>query len=96
MSNVNTNIIPASDLKNNFNEVVKAVHESSRPVILTENGSEDMIIMSYRTYQNLLFDLEADIKIAQAEIEEEYNDKRYTHEEMYEAMLAAIDVRANV
>ena len=55
-----------------------------------------MVIMSYQAYQNFLLDLEIDIKLAQTEIEEEYNDKRYTPEEVYESMLAAINVSANV
>ena len=88
--------IPASDLRNNFIEVTNTVRESSQPIILTENGSEDMVIMSYQAYQNFLLNLEIDIKLAQTEIEEEYNDKRYTTEEVYESMLAAINVSANV
>ena len=94
MSNVNTR--PISDFNDSLSEVAKAAHEINQPIILTENNSEDMVVMSYQTYQKFLLELEIDIKIAEAEIEEEYDDRLYTPEEVYNAMLEAINVKNNI
>lgn len=35
------NIRPVSDLRNNFSEISKTVHETKQPVFLTKNGFGD-------------------------------------------------------
>ena len=44
-------IRPVSDLRNNFAEISKTVHETDEPVILTKNGYADMVVMSYEAYE---------------------------------------------
>lgn len=72
------------------------MHESSRPVILTENGSEDMIIMSHHAYQQFILDMEIYFKIKEAEDEEELNGKMYTMEECLQAAYTAINGESHV
>ena len=43
-------IRPVSDLRNNFAEISKIVHETSEPVFLTKNGYGDMVVMSIEAY----------------------------------------------
>ena len=38
-------IRPVSDLRNNFAEISKIVHETAQPVFLTKNGYGDMVVM---------------------------------------------------
>lgn len=44
-------IRPISDLRNNFAEISRAVHETREPVVLTKNGYGDMVVMSYDEYE---------------------------------------------
>ncbi|MFR5070411.1 MAG: type II toxin-antitoxin system Phd/YefM family antitoxin [Eubacteriales bacterium] len=39
-------IRPVSDLRNNFSEISKMVHETAEPVFLTKNGFGDMVVLS--------------------------------------------------
>ncbi|WP_343121288.1 type II toxin-antitoxin system Phd/YefM family antitoxin, partial [Intestinimonas butyriciproducens] len=39
-------IRPVSDLRNNFADISKTVHETAKPVFLTKNGYGDMVVMS--------------------------------------------------
>ena len=39
-------IRPVSDLRNNFADISRMVHETSEPVFLTKNGYGDMVVMS--------------------------------------------------
>lgn len=38
-------IRPLSDLKDNFADISKIVHETGQPVFLTKNGYGDMVVM---------------------------------------------------
>ena len=51
-------IRPVSDLRNNFAEISRIVHESSEPVFLTKNGHGDMIVMSMEYYEKLKLESE--------------------------------------
>ncbi|WP_061212939.1 type II toxin-antitoxin system Phd/YefM family antitoxin [Syntrophomonas wolfei] len=44
-------IRPISDLRNNFTEISRIVHEGKEPVFLTKNGYGDMVVMSIEQYE---------------------------------------------
>ena len=44
-------IRPISDLRNNFTEISRIVHESKEPVFLTKNGYGNMVVMSIEQYE---------------------------------------------
>jgi len=46
-------IRPISDLRNNFAEISRIVHETSDPVFLTKNGYGDMVVMSVELFEQL-------------------------------------------
>jgi len=46
-------IRPISDLRNNFAEISRIVHETSEPVFLTKNGYGDMVVMSVELFEQL-------------------------------------------
>ena len=52
------NIKPISDLRNNFAEISRDVHEYNEPVFLTKNGYGDMVVMSMEAYENMQFESE--------------------------------------
>ena len=62
-------IRPVSDLRNNFADISKTVHETAQPVFLTKNGYGDMVIMSMETYEELLSTNQIDKAIFEAERE---------------------------
>lgn len=77
------NIRPVSDLRNNFADISRTVHESSEPVFLTKNGYGDMVVMSMEAYEHHQFDSEVYIKLKEAELEARTAGKRFTHKEVF-------------
>ena len=83
-------IRPVSDLRNNFAEISKTVHETSQPVFLTKNGYGDMVVLSMEPYENLQFESEVYFKLREAEKEAELTNTRYSSKEVLKAMKDAI------
>lgn len=83
-------IRPISDLKDNFADISKIVHESHQPVFLTKNGYGDMVVMSMDTFEKMQFDSEVYFKLEEADREAEETEKRYSAEDVLSAVKAAI------
>ena len=75
-------IRPVSDLRNNFAEISRVVHETGEPLFLTKNGYGDMVVMSIETYEARQFESEIFHKLKEAQIEAKSTDIRYSHEEV--------------
>ncbi|WP_127585654.1 type II toxin-antitoxin system Phd/YefM family antitoxin [Paenibacillus koleovorans] len=76
-------IRPVSDLRNNFAEISKIVHETREPVFLTKNGHGDMVVMSIEQYENMQYNTEIFAKLQEAESEAYNSDVRYSHDEVF-------------
>ena len=83
-------IRPVSDLRNNFSEISKIVHETAEPVFLTKNGFGDMVVLSMEAYENLQFNSEVYFKLHEAEQEAELTDKHFSSKDVLKAMKEAI------
>ncbi len=83
-------IRPVSDLRNNFADISRIVHETAKPVFLTKNGYGDMVVLSMEAYENLQLESEVYFKLQEAEREAELTDKRYSSKEVLKAMREAI------
>jgi len=83
-------IRPVSDLRNNFAEISRIVHDTAQPVFLTKNGYGDMVVLSMEAFQNMQFESEVYIKLLEAEREAEYTNERYSSKEVLKAMREAI------
>ncbi|MDR2940506.1 MAG: type II toxin-antitoxin system Phd/YefM family antitoxin [Clostridiales bacterium] len=83
-------IRPVSDLRNNFAEISKIVHETAQPVFLTKNGYGDIVVLSMEAFQNLQFESEIYYKLQEAEREANHTDKRFSSKEVLNAMKDAI------
>ena len=79
-------IRPVSDLRNNFAEISKTVHETGQPVFLTKNGFGDMVVLSMEAYENLQFESEVYTKLQEAEREAALTDTRYSSKDILKAM----------
>ena len=89
-------IRPVSDLRNNFADISKTVHETAQPVFLTKNGYGDMVVLSMEAYENLRFDSEIYFKLKEAERESALTDRRYSSKEVLKAMREAIGEEPDV
>ena len=83
-------IRPVSDLRNNFADISKTVHETAQPVFLTKNGYGDMVVLSMEAFENLQFESEVYFKLQEAEKEAELTDQRYSYKDVMKAMKDAI------
>lgn len=83
-------IRPVSDLRNNFAEISKIVHETAEPVFLTQNGYCDMVVMSIETYERKLFESEIYLKLKEAERQSKTSEVRYSHEEVFSDLRAKL------
>lgn len=67
-------IRPVSDLRNNFADISKVVHETSEPVFLTKNGYGNMVVMSMETYENYKLDIMIHARLKVAAVEAKLTD----------------------
>ena len=70
-------IRPISDLRNNFAEISKTVHENYEPIFLTKNGHGDMVVMSIEAYEQMVADSIILQKLKNASYEAKSSDIRY-------------------
>lgn len=79
-------IRPVSDLRNNFADISRTVHETAQPVFLTKNGYGDMVVMSMEAYERLSFDSDVYFKLLEAEKEAELSDTRYSSKDVLKSI----------
>ena len=83
-------IRPVSDLRNNFADISKTVHETAQPVFLTKNGYGDMVVLSMEAYESLQLESEIYFKLQEAEKEAALTNKRYSSKDVLASMREAI------
>ncbi len=49
---------PSSDLRNQYNEISEYGHFSNKPVFITENGVDDLVVLSVPMYERITGKLE--------------------------------------
>lgn len=86
-------IRPVSDLRNNFAEISKYVHETDKPVFLTKNGRGSMVVMSMEAYEQNKFDEMVYLKLREADIEARTTDERVSFDDVLAEMEEIIGVR---
>ena len=89
---MNNTIRPVSDLRNNFADISKTVHETGKPVFLTKNGFGDMVVLSMDAFENLQFESEIYFKLKEAEKEANLTDKRFSAKEVLNELKGALNV----
>jgi prevent-host-death family protein len=70
-------IRPISDLRNNFTEISRIVHEVKEPVFLTKNGYGDMVVMSLEHYEDIQSAKRIEAALHEAEAQAESDSTRY-------------------
>ena len=84
-------IRPVSDLRNNFADVSRVVHEMGRPVFLTKNGFGDMVVLSMEAYEQIRFDSEIYDKLSEAERQAEATSVRFSVKDVLADMRREIE-----
>ena len=92
MIKMNKAIRPVSDLRNNFADISKTVHETGKPVFLTKNGFGDMVVLSMDAYENLQLESEIYFKLKEAEKEAKMTEKRFSAKEVLSELKGALNV----
>ena len=82
-------IRPVSDLRNNFADISKTVHETQKPVFLTKNGYGDMVVMSMEAYENMQFESEIYFKLQEAEKQAALTDMRFSSKDVLKILQKA-------
>lgn len=75
-------IRPISDLRNNFTEISKIIHETKEPIFLTKNGYGNMVVMSIDAYDEMYFNSEVYSKLAEAEKQMEITNQRFSSKDV--------------
>ncbi len=88
-------IRPVSDLRNNFAEISKIVHETQEPVFLTKNGYGDMVVMSVEAYETKQFENQIFHKLKEAQMQAKSSKKRYSHEEVFSDLRSKVAEKMN-
>lgn len=88
-------IRPVSDLRNNFADISKIVHETAEPVFLTKNGYGDMVVMSIEAYEEKKFESEIYFKLKEAELEAKSTNRRYSHDEVFSEIRSVLSTKIN-
>lgn len=88
------NIRPITDLRNNFTDISKTVHESAEPVFLTKNGYGDMVVMSLEKYESIISENIIAAKLKASAVEAKSTTERFdffeTAAEMREKLVEKI------
>ncbi|MDD4627292.1 MULTISPECIES: type II toxin-antitoxin system Phd/YefM family antitoxin [Syntrophomonas] len=88
-------IRPVSDLRNNFADISKIVHETAQPVFLTKNGYGDMVVMSFEAYEKLQFESEIYFKLKEAEMQARLTNQRFSHKEVFNRLRQTLMEKAD-
>lgn len=83
-------IRPVSDLRNNFADISRIVHETKQPVFLTKNGYGDMVVLSMEAFEKLQFESEVYFKLQEAEREAELTKERFSSKDILRDMREVI------
>lgn len=88
-------IRPVSDLRNNFADISRIVHETSEPIFLTKNGYGDMVVMSVEAYGKSQFEHEISFKLREATLESKETDVRYSHDEIFSDLKTKLQAKVD-
>ncbi len=89
-------IRPISDLRNNFTEISKIIHETKEPIFLTKNGYGNMVVMSIDTYDEMYFNSEVYSKLVEAEKQMELTNQRFSSKDVLKKLSEVIEVNEDV
>lgn len=87
--NLNQDIKPLSEFRANATACIKQVHDTKRPIVITQHGKSSAVLMDVHEYEALLEKLELlqDIRLAEAQIS---NGQGVPHDQVKNKILAKL------
>ena len=84
--NLNQDIKPLSEFRANATACLKQVHDTKRPIVITQHGKSSAVLMDVHEYEALLEKLELlqDIKLAETQLS---NNQGITHDQVKKQIL---------
>jgi len=82
-------IKPCADLRNNYNEISKICHKTKKPVYITKNGANDLVLLSNEAFEEMLEDNEWER--VRKKLDEEFDKKYANFEEFEKDVIAHIE-----
>ena len=85
-------IRPCADLRNNYNEISRICHETQKPIYITKNGANDLVILSDKAYEDIIKEKEETLEEKIDRLVAEKFEKHYdTFEEFQKDIWKKID-----
>lgn len=85
-------IRPCADLRNNYNEISRICHETQKPIYITKNGANDLVILSDKAYEDIIKEKEEKLEEKIDRLVAEKFEKHYdTFEEFQKDIWKKID-----
>lgn len=75
-------VYPSSSMKENYNEIVNVCRKSQEPVVLTENGEVNLVIMDIETFKRKEKMLDLREQLLSIEEERVAGSKEYAIDEL--------------
>lgn len=89
-------IRPVSDFNNDLNEVSRLVHENNHAMILTTDGTPDIVVLTADSYQQNQEDMEIYLKLKEAELNSTNEHRRASTKDFLMSLRSEIKETYNV
>lgn len=88
-------IKPCADLRNNYNEISKICHQTHKPIYITKNGTNDLVVLSDKAYENIIKQNEENLeeqvnKLLTEKLEKHYDTLEEFKKNIYEKIDKAL------
>ena len=77
---------PITDLRDRFDDITQTAWQSGQPILLTDDKKGNLLLMSQNAYETLLFNLQVDLKLRQAELETQKEEILIPSEEVFQSL----------
>lgn len=72
-------IRPCADLRNKYNEISKICHQTQKPIYITKNGTNDLVVLSDEAYEEIVKSTQEKVeekieKLISKQFDKHYND----------------------
>lgn len=71
-------IRPCADLRNNYNEISRICHETKKPIYITKNGANDLVVLSDEAYESIVKANEENVEERVKKLVAEHFEKQYS------------------
>ena len=88
--NLNQDIKPLSEFRANATACIQQVHDTKRPIVITQHGKSSAVLMDVHEYETLIDKIELlqDVRLAEQQI---LSNKGITHKSVKDKILKKIN-----